>query len=1196
MSHGLGILSLPSGRDLVLRIHRAERADRLVEELATVVAHPLDDPLAIEMVAVHSRGIERWLAQELSARLGTAPGRGDGVCANVEFPFPAWVVGRALAAAGDLDPDADPWSPERLVWPLLEVLGENAAAGWLEPVRPQVGGTEDDPTAGGRRFGAVRHVADLFDRYGVHRPAMVRAWANERDVDGAGRPLEADRAWQPKLWRLVAGRLRPVRSPAERLDDAVARLRDGLEVPDLPPRLSLFGLTALPASYLAVLSALAATRDVHLFLLHPSPSLWSAVAGRVGHPPASPPRRDDDPTRDLPRHPLLASWGRDARELQLVVAAADGGGAPDATDGAPDATDGALSVGDTHAPPDVSLLARLQEDIRADLPPPGRPLAGRDDRRPPLQPDDRSVRVHACHGHTRQVEVLRDAILHLLADDPTLEPRDVIVMCPDIETFAPIVHAVFGAHAVVDDSAAGGAAADGPPDLRVRLADRAIRQTNPVLRVVAETLALADGRLTASDVLDLASREPVRRRFRFDDDDLDTLDAWVAGAGIRWGLDGEHRGAFGLDGVAANTWRTGLDRILLGVAMADEDQRLVGGTCPLDVEGDGVDLAGRLAEYVDRLAGALADLTGPRPVAAWRAAIAAVADALTATTERDRWQNLQLHRLMDDVVAEATTDGAPSPVPLTLPEVRSLLDDRLRGRPTRANHRTGDLTVCTLVPMRSVPHRVVCLLGMDDGAFPRRTAPDGDDLIERDPHVGDRDLRSEDRQLLLDALLAAGDALVVTYTGRDERTNEPRPPAVPIGELLDAVDRTVRTGAVDRDGLEEPARHRVVVHHPLQPFDERNFRAGALEGDSHPRRPWSFDPAALAGARARARSERTAQRFAHGRLPAPDDGATVDLAELVRFLEHPVKAFLRQRLGVVLSTVDDQAPDAIPVELSPLERFAVGDRLLQARLAGVDLDRWRQVERARGSLPPGALATSLLDDVTATVGDILAVADAHADRHATSASLDVTVPLEGGRTLTGMVGGVVGDVLLTVQYSRVGAKHRLAAWARLLAATAAHPDRALRAVTVGRSSDRRAVVRCARIPPLATSAGARRRHALGHLARLVDLFDRGMREPLPLYCDTSAAYAQAARDADADAVQAAADVWTTGNQPWPNEDRHPEHLLVLGDVVPFDLLCDDLARQDEDRDGWPGDERTRVGRYARRLWDPLLAVEQVDDR
>ena len=699
----------------------------------------------------------------------------------------------------------------RAVWPLIEVVEDHFDEPWLAPLAQHI--RNSGSLGESRRFSSIRHVADLFDRYAVHRPDMLQRWA-------LGLAELGEASWQVELWSLLRERIgRP--SPAERLLDACRRLRKEPELLDQPRRLSLFGLTRLPASYFDVLEAVGQGRDVHLFLLHPSPALWSRLEGKVG-PRSRAVLRSADPTAAEPENPLLASWGRDAREMQLVL----GGAVPHSTPPTP------LANGPR------SLLRLIQDDIRTDRAPGvhaghAGSNAGLDER-PPLQPEDASIRVHSCHGRGRQVEVLRDAILHLLEADPTLEPRDIIVMCPDIENFAPLIQATFGGHDL------GSTSEDPSYRLQIRLADRSLRQTNPVMGVLAEVIELATARITATEVLDLAGRDPVRRRFEFSDEDLSRLEEWVVEACVRWGFDADHRVAFQLEGVEANTWKVGLDRILLGVAMADERQRLFHGALPLDdVDSGDIDLAGRLSEFVDRLRRALDALSEDRTVDAWATTLADISDALTATSTRDVWQRAQLATLLDELVAQATSEDGVSRVSLSCDDVRSILSERLKGRPTRANFCTGHLTVCTLVPMRSIPHRVVCLLGLDDGSFPRHIERDGDDLTAINPRVGDRDVRSEDRQLLLDALLAAQDHLVVTYTGRDERSNLPRPPAVPVGELLDVVDHSVCVPS-------GRARDAIVVSHPLQPFDRRNYEPGMLV----PNGPWSFDALHLAGARA----------------------------------------------------------------------------------------------------------------------------------------------------------------------------------------------------------------------------------------------------------------------------------------------------------------------------------------------------------
>ena len=1103
----------------MLELHRSERADLLVEALGDILAGaPLGDPLTAEVVAVPTRGVERWLTQRLSHRLGAEAGSDAGVCANMDFPFPGTLVGRAVAAAIGLAADEDPWRPDRCVWPLIEVIDRHAEDPVLAPLAAHLRAATPEP-APPRRFSVARHLADLFDHYAVHRPELVLGWAT-----GGPSPEGVDptAAWQAHLWRLLRQWI-GVASPAERFAEAARRLVDQPDVLDLPERVSLFGLTRLPASHLEVLQAVAASREVHLFLLHPSGQLWERVAEAEPRPPFDR-RRSADPTAQLASNQLLRSWGRDAREMQLVLAARQ-------------------VTGGEHRPVQeapATLLGRIQVDVRSDRLPAG------EDERLLLAAQDRSLQVHTCHGRARQVEVLRDAILHLLSEDETLEPRDVIVMCPDIETFAPLIYAAFGPDDPTDSQPpVSQGTGTGLPQLRVRLADRSVRQTNPLLGVAAQLLVLAGSRVTGSEVLDLASRPPVARRFRFDQDDLSVFQRWVGETGIRWGLDAAHRRPWLLDGVAANTWQSGLDRLLLGVTMTEAGGRTFGATLPYDdVPSSEVDLAGRVAELIDRLTHSLDSLQGPQPAGTWVEALIEGTELLAVAGPGDQWQHDQLRR----VLGEVATDAGQGP-DLAREEARDLLAARLQGRPTVANFRTGDLTICTLVPMRSVPHRVVALLGLDDGAFPRHPEIDGDDLLLAEPRVGDRDPRSEDRMLLLDALLAATDHLIVTYSGRDERTNRERPPAVPVAELLDVIDATARC----EDG--EPARTQVITEHPLQAFDPRNFTAGSA---------WSYDQVQLAGARASTRRHPVPPWLPEA-LP-PLDEPVLQLDELVRFVEHPVRAFLRRRLGLYLGERGDDLDDALPIDLDALEKWGVGDRLLQARLAGTDADRAAEAERSRGLLPPESLADKILDDICQEV-DQLATAVIARGGGGPAHSVDVHLDLPDGRSLIGTVPNRRAATIVGCTYSRLAAKHRLAAWVRFLALSAGRPDLGIRSETIGRGQPHHPPV-VARLEPVdATTAQL-------HLAGIIELYELGMRAPLPLACNTSAAWAEAAFRGKSDEIcfSAAKEAWDGGR--WDGECSDPEHRYVQRHKG--NLLDDTLFRT-----------------LARRLWDPLLAHEQI---
>jgi len=266
--------------------------------------------------------MERWLTQRMSATLGASPGRADGICANVLFPSPHRLLTDAVAVASGIDPEHDPWLPERAVWQLLEVVDRCLGESWLAGLAAYLGTDPPDEVRQARRLTAIRHLGMLFDRYALHRPGMLEAWAAGRDVDAAGQALPPGAGWQAELWRRLSSRI-PVPDPARRRAEACARVAADPAILGLPERLSLFGLTRLPAGHLEIIRALAAGREVHLLLLHPSPVLWDAVAARMPAAGAIV-RRAADPTFQAASNRLLASWGRDAREMQLVLGAAGG--------------------------------------------------------------------------------------------------------------------------------------------------------------------------------------------------------------------------------------------------------------------------------------------------------------------------------------------------------------------------------------------------------------------------------------------------------------------------------------------------------------------------------------------------------------------------------------------------------------------------------------------------------------------------------------------------------------------------------------------------------------------------------------------------------------------------------------------------------------------------------------------------------
>jgi len=888
---------------------------------------------------------------------------------------------------------------------------------------------------------------------------------------------------------------------------------------DLPGRLSLFGHTRLPVTDIDLLCSLANHHDLHLWLPHPSDALWRASADARGVIR----RRDDTGHRDV-GHPLFGTLGRDLRELQRSLP-----------------TDVAT---DEYLPGEQrreNLLAWLQSDVAANaVRPQGRTLAD----------DDRSVQIHSCHGPARQIDVLREVLVGLLADDPTLEPRDILVMCPDIETYAPLIVAGFG---LADVSYAGHPA----HRLRVRLADRALTQTNPLLGVIAQLLALAGGRATASEVLNLVHAQPIRNRFGFSDDDLVDITDLVRQSNVRWGFDKEYREPYGLHGVLHNTWRFGLDRMLLGVTMSEDANAYLGHTLPLDdMSSNRIELTGRFAEFVDRLQHVADSLAGQRTLREWLSALSDGLDALTRTFDADGWQASQVQREFGDVLAGA---GPRDGTTLHLPDVRALLERRLTGRPSRANFRTGTLTVCTMVPMRSVPHRVVCLVGLDDGVFPRQGAADGDDALARDPLTGERDIRSEDRQLLLDAINAASDAVVITYTGFSDSSGQHRPPSVPLVELLDALDNTTP----DR------VRDRVVTKHPLQPFDIRNAMPGKL---GVPGQPFTFDATIPAAARA-ALGDRPAPPTFEPKEPLLVPALTeLTVDELVAFFKNPVKGFFRA-LDYTLPWDVDGVKDDIPVGLDHLEQWGVGQRLLDDLLADIPADKAAHLEYRRGTVPPGTLGWQQLDKLLEQSSPIAKAAATH--RTNEPRPFDVDIPLDDACRLVGTVSPVYSDGLVSATYSRLGPKHLIEAWIRLVALKAAVPEREWAAWCIGRGPSSR--------NPLSSRTFVAPDDPVAALRDLVDLYAAGRREPLPLPLKTSYKWAEE-RHAGHDPTQSAADVWKPGFG--DGENTEPAHQRVWGEHAALTALLGPPRAGET----FP-EENSRLGVLAMRLWKPVLDAE-----
>ncbi len=1019
-----------------LNLHVSNRLEDLLDALAAAVAPPLPDPLEPEVVVVPNQGIARWVAYGLAERLR--------ICANVRFPFPdQFLVDLARRVAPDA-PDGGPFSPDVLTWRVAAVLPDLAARLGGGPVARYLDAARDPGARERRRLELAREVARTFELYTVFRPELLAAW--ERGAEPGD--------WQAELWRILAAEHPGAHRAAlfRALIAAVPRADPSL----FPRRVHVFGVGALAPLRLEAFRAVAGRVEVNLFTVNPSRAYWAEV--RSARERAERERRGGGSAVEHLEegNPLLAAWGRQGRAFFAALAELP-----------------VRSLAEAYRDPGRdTLLACLQTDI-LDLVHRGRDGTPR--RR--LDPADRSVRVHACHGPLREVEVLRDELLAAFRDLPGLEPRDVLVAAPDVETYAPYVRAVF----------------DGDGRIPYAVADRGGRARSRLVAAFLDLLSLAGGRFPASRVLDLLAVDAVARRFGFEPGDRERVVRWVEETRIRWGRDAEARQRLGLPAFGDNSWRAGLDRLLLGYAMAPEDGRLFQGVLPADVAGDAARTLGCLAGFCDALFTLDDRLARSRDLEGWADVLLDAVDAFFLSDD-DGEAELQLVRGAVAALAElGRRSGFRDAVPLAV--VRAHLADALERAPFGGGYLSGGVTFCSLRPLRGIPFRFVALLGMDDGAFPRSDRPPGFDRIARAPRPGDPSVADEDRYLFLETVLAARDRLHVSYVGRSSRDDADLPPSVVVSDLLDAVAEGFSMPGADLpDAL--VTRHRLHGFHPdyftpgtgLVSFSREDHAAARSRGDQGPA-PLVPDP-----------------------LPEPDDAwRTVDVARLARFFSHPARFFVTERLGFRLDDGGPAADDAEPFEIDGLDRYQLVDGLVRAVLDGEDPDDRYPAVRAEGRLPPGRpgeIAFRAAADHARALAD--AVRPHLGDGAAEPVAVDVVL---GPFRVVGRVGGIGRTGPVRYRPVRIKGKDLLAAWVEHLVLCAA--GKAGRTVVVG--ADRAAAFH----PP----------DDPGRLvAGLLDLYWQGLAEPLRLFPETSLAFAEKAVDPEkaARAPAAARNAWEGG--------------------------------------------------------------------
>ena len=1120
---------------MALHLITSNRLETLAARLGDLLATAPNGALSPDVVVAQSQGMARWLKLQLA--------RQQGVCTNIQFPFPEKFASDAFAAILGVTLDQARFSREVLTWQLMRhlptLLGEPAFAAVRHYLR--------DRADTRRLFQFASRVANLLDQYLIFRPEMVRDWDTGRDDH-----------WQAQLWRAITEDAQsdlaiPSAAPAERrspsrrdsmehpsagsetgaparmlprvLDHPAAlqqRLSELLQKPaaiadlasrfaaaNLPPRIAIFGISALPPFHIQLFAALGQHLDVHLFLLQPSCEFWGDIttsreAGRVLRR-AKHGAADADAFHLEEGNRLLASMGKLGRDFFGLLWDA----------GCWEHREDFAESGE------VTLLAAIQSDI-LHLRNRGRDATPR----APIAADDDSLQVHSCHSPMREMEVLRDQLLDWFQRDPNLAPRDVLVMMPDIESYAPFIQAVFDA----PESEAH--------RIPFSLADRSPRRQSHVIETFLALLDLAGSRLGAPAVLALLEAPPVRTHFGIAERDLETIRGWIEETRIRWGRDAADRAKEGLPALAQNTWRAGLDRLLLGYALVGQEREMFANILPFDeIEGESAAVLGRFAGFLERLFATLTLCEQPHTLREWSALLQRVLnDFFPDDDDRAEQELRQVRMALARLAKRQDQSGFTTPVELAV--ILEQLTHDLAEDAFGSGFLTGGVTFCALKPMRSIPFQIICLVGLDDGAFPRATPQLGFDLMAGKPRRGDRSMRDDDRYLFLETLLSARLRLYLSYVGQSARDNSVRPPSVLIGELLDYVEQgftatlersnqreealtsghngerkpedlslltsaatgkvsvTEQTLATDSTGHENSEaasrvlRNRLVRTHRLQAFSEDYFRAGT-------------GLFSYSAENCRASRERLGQRtgpsaFFTEPLPEPElEWRAVDLELLVRFFRNPAKFLLERRLGLRISEGEAALDDREPFEVAGREKYWLAQNVLERVVAGESPEQIATLLRASGQLPLGRAGDAALAALQRDATNFTArLAQFLPGQPRPPLAVDLTL---GDFHLTGRLDRMTAAGLLHFRCAKLKAADLLAVWIEHLAWNALHPtDASLTSAVV--ASDATRVFQ-----PVAGAAT--------HLEALLSLYWQGLRTPLKLFPETSRAFAEAEHNA-----------------------------------------------------------------------------------
>lgn len=1047
-----------------LRYYISNRMEELIQQMAKVLKKPLASPLDKEIVVVQSRGMERWVSMELARQMR--------VCANYDFIFPEHLVIRLFQNVLDGLTEESILNTSVMTWMLMKILPSLIHEPDFESLSNYL---HEDRLL--KQYQLCRRIAEVFDKYNIYRPHVLLDWQNGYESH-----------WQAQLWRDIVLSFDKT-SFAILKNDFIASLQTIKELPQFPERISFFGISSLPPFYLQVLKAVSAMADIHLYFMNPCKEYWADIVTSREIEKIS---RRYGKGRYTPEelhleigNSLLASMGTVGREFFKVLGDLESGNFLP------------LTFELFLDPGENTLLEAIQSDIMnlREIHSPKRKIREEDD----------TIQVHVCHSAMREMEVLYDNLLALFdSADSTLEPRDVLIMTPDISTYTPFIEAVFGGRGLNEQT------------IPFSIADRPVRAESSIVETFLKLLELPGSRFGASAVVELLESPEVSRAIDLGMEDVDTIRKWVYATRICWGVDGTAKARMNLPAFSENTWQAGQDRLMLGYCMKGDQRSLFSGILPFEgMDGSEGTVLGRFIDFLDKLFMFAGKCENSYSLNQWAALLRqAMTDFFSPEEDKQR-EAILIQEVLDELADKQGQSGYDEPVDFET--VKHYLTVELSKDRFNTGFITGGITFCTLLPMRSIPFRVIALVGMDTNAFPRVSKNIGFDLTTLHPLPCDPGRTKEDRYLFLEAIISAREKLYISCVGQDIHDNSEIPPSVLVSELLDYIDQ----------GFEYPdgrcPLHGIVHKHRLHAFAPQYFSG----------KPGLFSYSAenFEACVAEASENRHGHKpFFIRQLTKPDDSyKTVDVEHLAMFFNNPARFLLNKRLGLYLEDRSFTFTEREPFALNALDRYFLCQRLIEQSLKGLSLDRAFQVIQAEGMLPHGNLGRHIFESVKQEVSDFLdKVYDCSMGEPMLSVLVNIPV---GDFNVTGTVPGIYTEGVMGFRCANVKAGDLLRMWVYHLALYVSGQS-CKKSVFVGRDQ-------VWQFFPVEDGTE--------NLEMLLEKYWEGLIKPLAFFPQTALEYVKTRKSkGHKEAFQRAVNIWQ-GNNYKQGEVENPYFSLCFGD-------------------------------------------------